>query len=79
MAKLLFPATALVTAALAQPASAEIFNAAELAEMRAVYAWRTARIIADPAPASVTAANPSAKHAALGLTCAAGALRRDPD
>jgi|GEM_PF-1829095 hypothetical protein len=79
MAKLLFPTIALVTAALAQPASAEIFNAAELAEMRAFYALHTARIIANPEPGNLAAANLSAKHAALGLACADGAMRRDLD
>ena len=74
MTKLISLAVALTAIALVQPARAEIFNAADIAEMHAFYTARGIATRHTPVPAQGTAetVNPSAKLAELGLTCADG-------
>ena len=74
MLKLSSLAVALTAIALVQSAQAEIFNAAEIAEMRAFYTAHGIVTRHTPALAQGTAgtADPSARLAEIGLTCADG-------
>ena len=68
MTKLTFLAVALTAIALVQPARAEIFDAADIEEMRA---FRVARgSVTTPAQQSAEPASPSAQLAKIGATCA---------